>query len=77
MYLCKIRNTKDMATAFLLTPYKYARGDIIYPHPDHHPQLAGHEINRWRVQVCIEEGRALKAFENTGVTWDISKEELK
>lgn len=77
MYLCKIENTKDKTTAFLRTPFDYSRGDIIYPHPDFHPQLAGHEINRWRVLVCIEEGRAPKAFENTGVTWDITKEELK
>ena len=60
MYLCKIENTHDHSTAFLSTPYHYAHNDIVYPHPDYHPQLAGHESNRWRVLACVEDNDELR-----------------
>ena len=49
MKLYKIRNTKDGAIAYLSSPYNYQAGEVIYPHPDAHPSLQGHECNRWRI----------------------------
>lgn len=53
MKIYEIQNTEDGARAYIYSPYDYQPGEIIYPHPDAHPALQGHEVNRWRIEKLV------------------------